>query len=133
LTCSLRKRLSSISDDTDEFGIQALREKLAFEKIDDAYSIIDDGWSAAVVVPVQAALRYIGELRAIGPSRRLLRLLGRYSVNVSKLDLASWTRSGFVEVIGDTVHVLRTAQAYSTRFGLLVDRVPTISPEDLVT
>jgi CRISPR-associated endonuclease/helicase Cas3 len=121
------------SGDTDEFGIQALREKLAFEKIDDAYSIIDDGWSAAVVVPVQPALRYIGELRAIGPSRRILRMLGRYSVNVSKLDLASWTRSGFVEVIGDTVHVLRTAQAYSTRFGLLVDRVPTISPEDLVT
>jgi CRISPR-associated endonuclease/helicase Cas3 len=119
--------------DTDEFGIQALREKLAFEKIDAAYSIIDDGWSAAVVVPVEPVLRHIAELRAIGPSRRLLRVLGRYSVNVSKLDLASWTSSGFVEVVHETVHVLRTAQAYSTRFGLLIDKVATVNVEDLVT
>jgi CRISPR-associated endonuclease/helicase Cas3 len=126
------KRLYS-SGSTDEFGIQKLRENLCFEQVAAVYSIVDDGWSESVVVPLDGAVKVIAELRALGPSRRLLRKLGRFSVNVSKKDMGTWIAQGFAEKIAESVNVLHSAHAYSERYGLLVDQVMTFEPEALVT
>lgn len=118
----------------DTGGVQRLRAELSFEKVAEKYRIIDDDWSAPIVVPFDPQTRRaLAELDRLGPSRARLRVLGRATVNVSKKDLAGWLRSGTAVPHGDeTVHALVQDSAYDARFGLVPDRVGTLSPEHSV-
>jgi CRISPR-associated endonuclease/helicase Cas3 len=118
----------------DEEGIQALRAQLSFEQVADRYHLIDDAWSAPVVVPWDArALRAIDDLDRRGPSRARLRELQRVTVNVRKVDLARWMGDGAVRAVGDgTAHVLVGMSAYDRRFGLVPDHVGGLAPSDSV-
>jgi CRISPR-associated endonuclease/helicase Cas3 len=77
------ERLYSTAD-TDKKAIQEARAKLHFEDVARDYRMIEDEWSAPVVVPYGRALSLLEDLRRRGPSRATLRALGRFSVNAPK-------------------------------------------------
>lgn len=116
----------------DEKGIEAHRQELHFKTVADAYRIIDDAWSAAVVVPFdERARRAIDGIERFGPSRDRLRELQRVTVSVSRRDRDACVRSGLVRVIGDeTAYVLAATGAYDRRFGLVTEF--TLAPADSV-
>ncbi|MCC6528487.1 MAG: CRISPR-associated endonuclease Cas3'' [Polyangiaceae bacterium] len=118
----------------DTAGVQRLRAELAFERVANAYRVIDDAWSAPLVVPFDARARQaVASIDHLGPSRARLRELGRVTVNVSKRDLEHWLRTGAVATHGDdTVHVLVGDGAYDARFGLVPELVGTLAPKDSV-
>ena len=118
----------------DERDIQKLRAELSFEQVAEKYRLIDDAWSAPLVVPWDArALRSIAALDRFGPSRARLRELHRVTVNVRRPDLERWLREGSVRAAGEgTAHVLIGTGAYDARFGLVPERVGTLAPMDSV-
>lgn len=126
--------LAGGDDVHDVAEVQRHRASLSFEKVASAYRIVDDDWSAPVVVPWDdRARRGIAALDRLGPSRDRLRELGRVSVNVSRRDLDGWLRSGAVRPAGDdTAHVLIDGRSYDGRFGLIPDRVGSLAPQDSV-
>lgn len=113
------------SASTDAKDIQAARAKLNFEDVARLYRLIEDDWSEAVVVPFGRAPDLLDELARLGPSRRLLRALGRFSVNVPKRLVSDWIAAGGA-VRDDETGVVRIAEhvtAYDERFGLVSERV----------
>lgn len=118
--------------DTKE--IQRLRGELAFERVAASYVLVDDDWSAPVVIPFDERAR--NDLAALdfgGPSRDRLRALQRATVNVRKRDLEVWKRTGSVRPYGEAiVYGLVGDAAYDERFGLVPDRVGSLSPEQSV-
>jgi CRISPR-associated endonuclease/helicase Cas3 len=114
--------------DTKE--IQALRAELRFEDVARAYQMIQDEWSAPLTVPLDDRARTtIRDLERLGPSRDRLRAIARSTVNVRKNDLAGWLASGSVRSIADgLVNVLVDGGVYDPRFGLIPERVGTLSP-----
>ncbi|MGH7293905.1 MAG: hypothetical protein ACRELB_03175, partial [Polyangiaceae bacterium] len=126
-------QLYGLSDhDTKE--VQRHRAALAFERVTEDYSIIDDGWSGPLAIAWDdRARRAIDALERFGPSRDRLRELGRVTVNVTKKDLAAWLGSGRAHAIGDGLaNVLVDSSAYDRRFGLMPERVGAIAPADSV-
>ena len=118
----------------DEFGIQAHRARLNFETVASAYRIVDDAWSAPLVVPIDdTARRAIAEVERLGPSRARMRALQRYTVQVSRRDRAAWVRAAFARhVAEDAICVLDDASAYDARFGLVPARIGELDPDGLV-
>jgi len=120
------------SGTVDLKSIQTLREEMSFAKVAEHYRVIDDDWSATVVVPDEAISSELSALRSGHGTRRIFRRLGRFSVNVPKGLLNRWLQEKLAETIQDSVHVLRSASAYSERFGLEVDRVAPAAPLELI-
>jgi CRISPR-associated endonuclease/helicase Cas3 len=118
----------------DTLEIQKHRAELSFEKTADAYRIVDDDWSAPLVVPFDdRARRDIAGIIHAGPSRERLRALARVTINVKKTDLEHWLRTGSVQALADeTVHVLLSTSAYDGRFGLVPDRVGMLPPDQSI-
>lgn len=108
------------------YELQEARRKLQFGTVAEEFKLIDDRWSAPLVVAHdQAAEGRLARLRHDGPSRRALRALQPYTINVPRRDLARWVSQGAVTVINEIVHALEgpLANAYDNRFGLVVERV----------
>ncbi|AKT41517.1 CRISPR-associated endonuclease Cas3'' [Chondromyces crocatus] len=115
------------SRNLDAKEIQAAREGLRFKDVAEGFQIIEDEWSAPVVVPydgrAQACLR---ELEALGPSRKRLRVLQRYTVTVPRKARERWERLGLAREVAGAVVVLEGAFAAAydpRRFGLVPERV----------
>ncbi len=110
----------------DEKRIQEARAALRFKDVAELFKLIEDDWSAPIVVPYgpEAAAR-IHDVEQLGPSRERLRALQRLTVNVKRADRERWIQSGYARWVRDTVVVLdkRFASAYQDRFGLIPDRV----------
>lgn len=109
----------------DEREIERHRAQLDFKTVADAYRIVDDSWSAPVVVPFDERARAaIGDLERLGPNRDRLRALQRVTVAVAKRQREEWARTGVVRVVGDeTAYVLSATGMYDDRFGLLTEVV----------
>jgi len=118
----------------DEKGIQALRAKLHFEQVAQAFQLVEDDWSAPVVVPYGGSGALLEELRQRGPSRERLRALQRYTVTVPRKLRDAWLAQGLAQLAAETVAYLgpEHASAYHARFGLLLDRVGTLDPAFLI-
>ncbi len=118
----------------DEQGIQRHRADFMFEKVAASYRIVDDDWSAPVVVPYdERARRALAQIERLGPSRDRLRELGRVTVNVNRKLVDGWLRNGAILAYGDgTVHALLNDSAYDRRFGLVPERVGTLAPDESV-
>ncbi len=116
--------------DLDEKKIQEARAKLEFENVSGRFALIEDEWSAPIVVPYESAAGPIRELERYGPSRSTLRALQRFTVNVSKKSRDAWIAKRYARTIHDTVVVLESAfsGAYHPRFGLMPDRVGVADP-----
>jgi len=115
--------------------LQAARRKLQFRTVADDFALIDDAWSAPLVVAHEAeADRRLAALRNEGPSRRTLRALQPYTVNVSRRALTAWVAQGVVLVIHDIVQALEgpLAASYHPRFGLIAEKVGEVDASSLV-
>ncbi len=114
--------------DADKLAVQTSRARLNFEETAARFKMIDDDWSAPVVVPWAAGAALLDEARAqaateAGVERRLLRRLQRYTVSVSRRTHDALVASGRLERIDDAISALPTgfAGAYVPRYGLCVD------------
>ncbi|MEO5730403.1 MAG: CRISPR-associated endonuclease Cas3'' [Byssovorax sp.] len=110
----------------DEKRIQEARAALKFKDVADLFKLIDDEWSAPIVVPCgDDAAEKIDAIERLGPSRDRLRAVQRLTVNVKRTDRERWIQSGYARWIRETVVVLDVAfaTAYQERFGLIPDRV----------
>jgi CRISPR-associated endonuclease/helicase Cas3 len=116
-----------------DFLFRTVGEGTATEK---GFEMITSDWAAPlVIVHTVRAAELVAELEANGPSRRLLRSLQSFIVNVKRQDLDRWLRNRSVRLVAETVTVLdRTAAAgaYDVRFGLMPERVGLLDPAHLV-
>jgi CRISPR-associated endonuclease/helicase Cas3 len=110
------------SVDVDKKGIQALRERFNFPKVAENYRIIENDWSAPLVIATGEAKEAIEHLKMVGATRDTLRKLQRHTVNVPKKLVDVWRAQGHVERV-EPVDLLTDPTAYSWRFGLLLNRV----------
>jgi CRISPR-associated endonuclease/helicase Cas3 len=120
--------------DLDAHAIQGLREHLGFGEVAKAFCMIDDDWSASLVVPYGDARCHVEEVALLGPSRDRLRALQRYTIAVRLRDLDDWRRRGCVRDVADGVTVVDDlfAEAYDGRFGLMPECLGVIDPGALV-
>jgi CRISPR-associated endonuclease/helicase Cas3 len=118
----------------DKRSIQELRAELAFEDVDKNYVIVDDSWSAPVVIPYDDRSRKaLAVLERDGASRWALRELRRTTISVNRRDVAAWQQAGFVRELRDGIaNVLLNLEAYDDRFGLVPERVGLPSPSEFV-
>ncbi|NTX60341.1 CRISPR-associated endonuclease Cas3'' [Myxococcus sp. CA051A] len=118
---------SAVRDDKD---IQAMREEFRFSDVADNFKLVEDDWSAPVVVPYEGCEPLLDELRQSGPSRDCLRRLQRFTVTVKRSDREMWLRRGHARFAEDTVAFLGPDQApaYDKRFGLIPAEVGRLSP-----
>jgi CRISPR-associated endonuclease/helicase Cas3 len=109
---------------TDEKGIQHLRRNFNFERVAEAFVLIDDS-QVPVVVPYGDAQRHVerlnSALEAGKGERRALRALQRFIVNVPRSTLKTLVEQGEIEELGDLIRVLRTSERYDATFGLRTD------------
>ena len=110
--------------DLDGAGVQAERAKLNFQQVAERFRLIEDDWSAPVVVPWGHGPARVAELRRDGASRHGLRRLQRYLVQVPRRLLDGWLSGGAAELV-EEVAVLKPqhAAAYDPRFGLVPQAV----------
>jgi CRISPR-associated endonuclease/helicase Cas3 len=110
----------------DEKRIQECRAGLRFKDTAELFKLIDDDWSAPIVVAYgpDAEARIV-DIERLGPSRERLRAVQRLSVNVKRTDRERWIAQGYARWIDDTIVVLDRAfhVAYQDRFGLVPDQV----------
>ncbi|WP_426755632.1 CRISPR-associated endonuclease Cas3'' [Myxococcus sp. Y35] len=118
----------------DEKGIQSLREKLHFAEVARAFKLVEDDWSASVVVPYGDCEPLLEALRERGPSRERLRALQRFTVTVPRKLREAWLARELARLAAETVAYLGPEHepAYHERFGLLLDRVGIFDPEFLI-
>ncbi len=118
----------------DSKGIQEQRSQLNFKTVAQTFQVIEDAYSARLVVPYQGASKAVRELETRGPDRDRMRTIQRYSVNVPRRLRDAWTAKGSARVVADTVVVLDDllAPAYDERLGLMLDRVGAVDAEALV-
>jgi len=117
--------------DLDAKRIQALREKLDFPEVAARFRLIEDDWSAPVVVPYGQAADHLAHLERSG-GREALRRLQRFSVAVPARDRESWLASGGAREVGGLAVAVLGSSVYDDRFGLLLDRVGKVDPESLI-
>lgn len=119
-------RLLYATRDLDEKRIQEARAALKFKDVAELFKLLDDDWSAPIVVPYgdDAAAR-IEAIERFGPTRETLRAVQRLTVNVKRTDRERWVQSGYARWVGTTIVVLdkKFVSAYQDRFGLIPDRV----------
>ncbi|AKQ70611.1 CRISPR-associated helicase Cas3 [Myxococcus hansupus] len=118
----------------DEKGIQALRAKLHFEEVAQAFKLVEDDWSASVVVPYADCAPLLEALRVLGPSRERMRALQRFTVTVPRKLRDAWLARELARLAAETVAYLgpEHASVYDKRFGLLLDRVGIFDPAFLI-
>jgi len=104
----------------DKNDIQELRRSLRFKTVAGSFKMIEDDWSAAIVLPYAGGAKLIAELEAAGPSRDLLRRLQRYTIAMPKRRRDEWLDDGRARWIDDTLVALGSGQEhlYDQRFGL---------------
>ncbi|MBM4040657.1 MAG: CRISPR-associated endonuclease Cas3'' [Planctomycetes bacterium] len=118
----------------DSKGIQAERQQLNFATVARKFKLIEDWAMHPVVVPYGASRERIEELRSRGPTRKTLRALQPYLVNVYEKEFDLLCRAGAVEVIGESVSCLAEPfhHLYDGRFGLVIEGSPLADPGSLI-
>jgi CRISPR-associated endonuclease/helicase Cas3 len=97
---------------------------IQFRSAADAFRIIDDKQQKPLLVPYGEGEKLIAQLKAIGPERRLLRKLQRYTVTIYLNQFASLLNRGSLEEIVPEVYALRCEVEYDKKVGLLIDERP---------
>jgi CRISPR-associated endonuclease/helicase Cas3 len=118
----------------DVKAIEADRKELRFRTVAKNFKIVEDDWSAPIVVPYEGrAVVLLEALEKYGPSRDRMRRLQRLTVTVKKRDRELWLKSGAAREVAETVIALYAGDtAYEDRFGLVPSRVGTIDPSKLI-
>ena len=135
------RRLYANAPSLDAHDIQSLRERFCFRQVAEKFKLIEDSWSAPLVVPfadpsgrTDEVARLLAELANVGPSRQRLRSLQRYTVAVAVKDRELWLAQGFAVWVADSVVALKPeyGTAYDLRFGLCPDRIGAMTAEFLL-
>lgn len=115
-------------------AIQELRAALRFREVASAFRLIEDDWSAPLVIGHGDGAERLDALRHGGPSRERLRALQRFTVNVPRRLLVTWVASGAVSTVAETVHALEgpALEAYDERVGLVAERMGMLDPAVLI-
>ena len=103
-----------------------------FREAAEAFRMIDDQASAAVIVRYGGNEPLIRSLLAVGPKRDIMRRLQRFTVTVPRRTLSGLLEKGFVEEPHPGVYVQTMPSLYSEVFGLDLCR-DGLAPEDLIT
>jgi len=98
---------------------------IQFRSAAEAFQIIDSGSQRTILVPYGEGEKLIGELKAMGPERWLLRKLQRYSVNVYLNQFNALLDRGSIEEVSPELFALTCTIEYDKDIGLLVDEMPT--------
>jgi CRISPR-associated helicase, Cas3 family len=85
------------------------------------FRIIDDTHQKTVLVRYGEGEEWIDLLKKIGPERRLMRKLQRYTVNVYDQDFYKMLKRGSIEEVHPGIFALTSSVEYSKDIGLLVD------------
>lgn len=115
----------SLRDDVDRYKIiEAFREGiggcvLPFESVAKKFHFIDDA-TKTVYIPIDDGEKLVRQLQCAGPSRRLMRELGQYCVNIYEKQFNALLMSGSIELIGDDGAMLKDLSLYSKSTGLSV-------------
>ncbi len=106
----------------DANNILADAKNLKFETAAKHFRMID-GADYTIYIPVGEGERLIDELRNAGPSRRLLRELNLYGVNVYPELFDQFCESGSLELVKETKNagILRDPELYSPETGLRLE------------
>lgn len=107
--------------DLDTHRLQDARGRLDFRAVGKLFQMIENDWSAPVVVPWSNSAEVLQELRAAGANRTTYRKLQRLTVNVPRKSRDRWLASGIAEEIEGVVAVVPGALSYDERFGLRLD------------
>ncbi|WP_426744426.1 CRISPR-associated helicase Cas3' [Myxococcus faecalis] len=118
----------------DGKGIQEARAALKYEEVSAKFRLVEDDWSAPVVVPFEGCEAVLDEVRRLGPSRERLRALQRFTVTVPRKLREVWVERELAGVAAETVVFLgpQHRSAYDETFGLLRDRVGVLDPAFLI-
>jgi CRISPR-associated endonuclease/helicase Cas3 len=109
---------------TDARGIQALRQTLRFEETAVRFRMIDSAGEPVFVPYGERGARAIAAFRYAGPSRAHFRALQPFAVNVYPQQLRELVAAGAVELLHDSIYVLRDQSLYDIRLGLRASREP---------
>ncbi len=105
----------------DASAIQPARAQFRFRDVGRAFRMVEDDWSAPVVVPWGDFASLRAQLAAQGASRRLYRALQPLTVNVARKSLERWLATGIVSEVEGVSFIESGAIPYDERFGLRVD------------
>lgn len=112
--------------DTDGKGVQSERARLNFASVAARVRLIEDDWSAPLVVPWGDAMDRVRKHEK-EPTRETARALQRYIVQVPKTAFEKGILSGAANyMLGESLHVLSPTHAhlYDSQFGLLIGDDP---------
>ena len=91
-----------------------------FDVVSKRFKLIENE-TKTVYIPMDEAKVWIDELYHGRPTRELFRKLGQYSVNVYPNHFSELMEAGCLEVIDDTIYVLRDMNQYKEDTGLQMD------------
>lgn len=124
-------RLYSVND-LDAKGILSDREAFRFQTVAQKFRLIEDGFSAPLVIPFEAGAKHLEQLRKTQPSRWLLRRLQPYTISISQSLRDVWLQKQIVEDIHGVIALRsQSMNAYDSRFGLVPARMGTVDPASL--
>jgi len=105
----------------DAKGILALcaDAEMPYRKVDDAFHVIDSTQSS-VYIPCKASLPLLDKLERFGPSRSLMRQLGRYSVGVYPPHFRDLLGAGALKQLTTDSAILKDESLYSDDTGLVL-------------
>lgn len=115
----------------DLLGRDAHRLDIQFRTAAERFRLVDDSSYRPVLVTWKGGGRLVERLRKEGPSRDLLRLLQRFTVNLPERQLRGLIASGDVVESQDDFFVQQREALYDERLGLLTES-PEYAPEELI-
>lgn len=116
----------------DKHQLQDARARFEFRAVGKLFSMVEDDWSAPVVVPWGDSSECLAELELRGANRVTYRRLQRLTVNVPRKSRDRWLGSGIAREVEGVVFVVPGALAYDERFGLRLDLEGVHSTSSLV-
>lgn len=108
------------TQDLDVHNIQAEREQFNYQTVDRNFRLIDDGFTRNVVVPYKDSIDIISEIRNGKITKRNLRQLQLYTVNIYPDAFNSLTHSHVIEEIAENIYAVTDSRYYDSFFGLII-------------
>lgn len=113
------KQLYSRVDSFDVKGINELlyNVRMSFEEASNQFKLIDDN-TVSVIVNYKDSMRLVNNLRAEGYSRRIIKELSQYSVNIRQRDFNNLYNDGVITEIDNKFYVLESSLQYDKYIGI---------------
>lgn len=126
-------RMLYLVENQDVKQIQTLRQEFNFASVGREFKLIEDGFTKSIIVPYGEAEKHLQELRK-GPTRKTLRSLQRFVVNIYPDAFAKLSAAGALEEVVEGIFVLIKPfeNRYDYTFGLMIGDQPQADPAALI-